>query len=265
MISNYGDLTTKEIELLDKEQTVVMLPLGATEQHGPQAPLGTDALIAQTLPTYIVSELKKQAPDYNLLVFDALPVGLNIEHSDFPGTVSFSPLTYYHVLEDIIRSLSSHGFRKFAMLLCHGGNRATVDILACQLRQELSVYLFALNAGAFLDPEVQATISHGNDWDFHGGEMETSMVLAIKPETVKMQYAQTGFKKGGYAKDGAINFSNEAALNWVGCDLQTAEGTPLGIGGNPLGATAQKGELILQRSAQALIPALLEIRNWKLE
>lgn len=248
---------------INKDKTIVLIPLGATEQHGPQAPLGTDAMVASAMPKYIEREMNKVDPDFPMLVFPALPVGLSMEHLDFCGTVSLNPQTYYHVLYDIIKSLHSHGFKKFAMLLCHGGNRATVDILSRQLRQELGILVFALNSGAFGDPEVQATISLDNDWDFHGGEMETSMAMAIKPKTVKLKYAQTGYKKGGYKKDGAINFSNETALNWMGKDLQTATGQPIGIGGNPKGATATKGELILTKSAQSLIPALLEIRDWR--
>src|SRR3712207_1024692 len=108
MIRNYGDLTTKEMVELDKDKTVILLPLGATEQHGPQAPLGTDTLIAQTLPQYIQEELIKVAPDYDMLVLEALPIGLSIEHQEFNGTITLSPQTYYNMLAEIVTSLSRH-------------------------------------------------------------------------------------------------------------------------------------------------------------
>lgn len=242
-----------------------MLPLGSLEQHGPQAPLGTDFMVGNTLPQYLKREMDKIDPDFPMLVMPTLPLGLSMEHLDFAGSLSLQPETYYHVLKDTITSLNRYGFKKFALLICHGGNRPAVDILARQLRYELGVLIFALNSCAFLDPKVQATISPNNTWDFHGGEMETSMVLAIKPETVHLKEAQTGYKKGGYRQNGHINFSNETALNWMGKDLQTKDHQPLGIGGNPQGATAKKGEIILTQSAKALIPALLEIKNWPLE
>lgn len=263
MIRNYQDLTTKEMSAVDKERTVVLIPLGAIEQHGPQAPLGTDYMIACAMPQYIKRELEAVDPDYPMIIFPAIPVGLSVEHMNFSGTITMKPDHYYSMLYDIAQSLAEHGFRKLAFLICHGGNRACADILSRQLRHDFGIYAFVLASGAFSDPEVLSTISEGNTWDFHGGEMETSMVMALHPETVKLEEAKTGYKKGGYSQKGAINFSNATALPWMAEDLETEDGTPIGIGGNPKGATAEKGEIILTRSAKALIPAFLEIRDWK--
>ena len=216
MIQNYSDLTRLEMEKIDKEKTIVMIPLGATEQHGSQAPLGTDAMIAGAMPDYY----------------------------------------------DITASLAHHGFKKLVFLICHGGNRPVVDMLARQARADFGVLPFVLASGAFFHPDVQATISEGNAWDFHGGEMETSMVLAIRPEAVKLDLSETGYKAGGFAGKKVIRFGGEHALTWMGEDLQTADGRPIGIGGDPRGATAEKGRIILETSARELVPALLEIRDW---
>lgn len=265
MIQNYRDLTRREMEELDRENTVVLIPLGALEQHGSHAPLGTDFMIGEAMPVYIQRELEKQAPDYPMLIFPAMPVGYSIEHMGFCGSVTFKPDTYMHLLYDLADSLQQHGFRKIVFLIAHGGNRPVVDGVCRQLRHDFGIYPFVLASGAFGEPEVLATISPENGWDFHGGEMETSMVMALHPETVKLQLAETGYKKGGYPSDKSVNFSGEAALPWMGEDLRTADGRPIGIGGDPRGATAEKGEIILRASARKLVPALMAIRDWPME
>ncbi len=261
MIQDYAGLTRLEMERLDKEKTIVMIPLGATEQHGSQAPLGTDMMIAAAMPRYIKEEMSAVAPDFPMLVFPVIPVGLSVEHMDFCGSVTFKPDTYYKILYEITESIASHGFRKFVFLICHGGNRPIVDALARQLRHDLDILPFVLSSGAFFHPEVQKTVSPGNTFDFHGGEMETSMVLAIAPDTVKLKDAQAGYKTA-YEGKKAIRFSGDHALNWMGKDFTTADGEPIGIGGDPSGATAEKGEIIFRVSARELIPPLLDIRDW---
>lgn len=262
MIRKYNELTRLEMEGLDRENTIVMIPLGATEQHGSQAPLGTDAMIAEAMPDYIRRELEKADPDFPMLIFPAIPVGFSVEHLNFCGSISFKPDTYYHMLYDITASLARHGFKKLVFLICHGGNRPVVDTLARQARADFGILPFVLASGAFFHPDVQATISEGNSWDFHGGEMETSMVLAINPSAVKLDLSETGYKSGGFAGKKVIRFGGDHALTWMGEDLQTADGKPIGIGGDPRGATAEKGRIILETSARELVPALLEIRDW---
>ncbi len=180
MIRNYRDLTCLEMEEIDKRETIVLIPLGALEQHGNQAPLGTDDIIAEAMVNYLKEELEAVCPDFPMLIFPVIPVGLSTEHKNFCGSVTFRPETYYHILYDICSSLSHHGFKKVAFLICHGGNAPMVQILSREVRSDLGLYAFYLSSGAFSHPDVKATISPGNIWDFHGGEMETSMVMAVR-------------------------------------------------------------------------------------
>ena len=159
MIRNYNELTRLEMEQVDRANTIVLIPLGATEQHGNQAPLGTDAMIAGAMPEYIKAELSKVDPDYPMLIFPVIPVGFSVEHLGFCGSISFKPDTYYHMLYDITQSLAHHGFVKIVYLICHGGNRPVVDMLARQVRADFGVLPFVLASGAFFHPDVQATIS----------------------------------------------------------------------------------------------------------
>ena len=101
MIRNYWELTRLEMESLDRENTVVLIPLGALEQHGNQAPLGTDFLIAGAMLEYLKKEIEKVDRDYPMLMFPPMPIGLSTEHKDFCGSITFKPETYYHMLYDI--------------------------------------------------------------------------------------------------------------------------------------------------------------------
>lgn len=258
MIRNYRDLTRLEMEQVDRANTVVMIPVGALEQHGNQAPLGTDDIIAEAMLEYLKEELPE---DYPMLFFPVIPVGLSTEHKNFCGSITFKPDTYYHMLHDICESLHHHGFKKVAFLVCHGGNAPIIQVLSRELRSEYGMSAFILSSGAFSHPDVKATISEGNIWDFHGGEMETSMVMAVHPECVKLDTAVAGVPEA-FVKNKALLPYGSVSIGWVSEDWKDAEGNPIGIGGDPAGATAEKGEIILRTSAKQLVPGLMEILEW---
>ncbi len=262
MIRNYRDLTRLEMEQVNREETIVLIPLGALEQHGNQAPLGTDDIIAEAMVKYIREELEAEDEDFPMLVFPVIPVGLSTEHRNFCGSITFRPDTYYHLLYDISVSLAHHGFKKLAFLVCHGGNAPIVQVLSRELRSELGISPFILSSGAFSHPDVKATVSEGNIWDFHGGEMETSMVMAVDESLVKLDTAEAGIPAAFAANKALLPYGN-VSIGWVSEDWRTAEGKPIGIGGDPRGATAEKGRIILRTSARALIPGLKEILAWK--
>jgi creatinine amidohydrolase len=262
MIRKYRELTRLEMEQVDKDETIVLIPLGAIEQHGNQAPLGTDMIIADVMPDYITAEMEKVDPDFPMLIFPTIPVGFSVEHRNFCGSITFKPDTYYNLLHDIAESLVHHGFKKLAFLVCHGGNAPIVSVLSRQLRSEYGIWPFVLSSGAFSHPDVKATISEGNIHDFHGGEMETSMVMAVDPSLVKLETAEAGIPQS-FVGNKALQMYGSVNIGWMGEDFRTAEGKPIGIGGDPSGATAEKGRIILETSAKALIPGLLEIRDWK--
>lgn len=261
MIQNYRDLTRLEMEQIDREKTIVLIPLGALEQHGRQAPLGTDGLIADAMTGYLKKEVEALDPDFPMLIFPTIPVGLSTEHMNFCGSVTFRPDTYYHMLYDIGASLARHGFKKLAFLICHGGNTPIVQVLSRELRRDFGLLAFILSSGAFSHPDVKATVSPGNIWDFHGGEMETSMVMAINPDLVKLETAQAGIPTAFQDNQTLLPYGS-VSISWMAEDWKTADGTPIGIGGDPSGATAEKGRIILETSARVLAPGLLEIRDF---
>lgn len=261
MIRNYQDLTRLEMEQLDRRHTIVLIPLGALEQHGNQAPLGTDDIIASAMVSCLKEELEAVCEDFPMLIFPVIPVGLSTEHKNFCGSVTFRPDTYYHLLYDICESLARHGFKKIVFLICHGGNAPLVQILSRELRSDLGLYAFYLSSGAFSHPDVKATVSPGNVWDFHGGEMETSMVMAVDPSLVKLETSEAGIPTA-FKDNKALKPYGSVSIGWVSEDWKTADGKPIGIGGDPSGASAEKGRIILETSAKVLVPGLMEIRDW---
>lgn len=264
MLKNYRDLTRLEMEQINKEETIVLIPVGAVEQHGNQAPLGTDDIIAEAMVEYLGRALEEAGEaDFPMLVFPLIPVGLSTEHKNFCGSITLRPDTYYHLLYDICVSLANHGFKKIAFLVCHGGNMPIIQVLSRELRSELGIVPFFLSSGAFSHPDVKATISEGNIWDFHGGEMETSMVMAVDESLVKLETAEAGIPTS-FVNNHTLLPYGAVSIGWVSEDWQTKDGKPIGIGGDPSGATAEKGRIILETSAKALVPGLLEIREWNL-
>ena len=198
---------------------------------------------------YIEKELK--AEDINLLLF---PVGLSTEHKEFCSSITFKPMTYYHMLYDICESLAHHGFKKMAFLVCHGGNAPVANLISREVRSDFKVYPFVLNSGAFDHTAVKATFSKGNTFDFHSGEMETSMVMAIDESLVKLETSEKGIPK---------NTAMKAHLSWLASDWVTEQQKPFGIGGDPKGATKEKGEIILSISAKEIAKQLIAIRDFK--
>lgn len=265
MIRNYRDLTRLEMEAVDKKETIVLIPVGALEQHGNQAPLGTDDIIAEAMCDYLTEALEEAGEkDFPMLIFPVIPVGLSTEHRNFCGSVTLRPDTYYHMLYDIAVSLAHHGFEKLAFLVCHGGNAPIIQVLSRELRSELGIAPFILSSGAFSHPDVKATVSEGNIWDFHGGEMETSMVMAVDESLVKLETSEAGIPTA-FAENKTLKPYGSVSIGWVSEDWKTADGKSIGIGGDPSGATAEKGRIILRTSARELVPGLLEIRKWKNE
>jgi len=263
MLKEYRNLTRLEMEQIDKEETIVLIPVGAVEQHGNQAPLGTDDIIAEAMVEYLGRALEEAGEaDFPMLVFPLIPVGLSTEHKNFCGTVTLRPDTYYHLLYDICTSLAHHGFKKIAFLVCHGGNMPVIQVLSRELRSELGIAPFFLSSGAFGHPDVKATLSEGNIWDFHGGEMETSMVMAVDESLVKLETSEAGLP-ASFVDNHTLLPYGAVSIGWVSEDWRTEDGKPIGIGGDPSGATAEKGRIILETSAKALVPGLLEIRDWK--
>lgn len=263
VIRNYRDLTRLEMEQVDRENTIVWIPIGALEQHGSQAPLGTDDFIAESITKRVVERLDNECPDFPMLIFPLVPFGLSTEHKNFCGSIALKPDTLYHLLYDVCASLNHHGFKKVIIEISHGGNTPIVQVLSREIKSDLGMMVAYINTGAYFgNPEVIETISEGNTWDFHGGEMETSMVMADHPELVHLEASEEG-KPTAFENNKHFKVGGAVTFGWTSEVWKTKDGKPIGIGGNPAGATADKGHIILNSMVNSIIPALYELRDFK--
>ena len=173
----FSELTRNEVGELAKDGLAI-LPVGATEQHGPHLPSGTDAFHAEWIARKAALSL---ADDLAVVVTPTVPFGQSQHHLPFGGTLSLSPATFEAVLRDLCRSLAACGFQRIFILNGHGGNHDIVQIVANEvaLNHRINVgcgswWLMAHQA------LVEAEVS--DDAPGHAGVFETSIMLALRPE-----------------------------------------------------------------------------------
>lgn len=212
--------------------TTVILPLGATEQHGPHLPLGTDTFRAAALAKRLAAQLPES------LVAPVLPIGCSDEHTGFPGLFSLSSETLAAVLVDCAQRMVGWGVRQLILLSAHGGNEQALALAGDRLRQQLPQLRVWLPAAltqvaapllAIAEEDAIAPETLG----LHAGEGETSEMLYLCPELVRMEHAVPGYT-GDMVK--ILPRLREAGLRPL---------APNGILGDPQPAQATRGERYL--------------------
>lgn len=224
---------------------IAVLPLGAHEQHGPHLPFETDTLIADGIARRLAFALPADLP---VTILPAEPVGYSIEHSDSAGTRS---LSYGAAIErwiGVAQDLRARGIRKLMLLNAHGGNSPLMTIVATELRVRFKMLVVATSWTRFgqpqgwIAPEAKAI-------DIHGGEIETSVMLALHPERVDMTRARDFPSR---QTDYAARFTHlraygPHAFGWMMRDLN-----PDGAAGNAAAATAARGEALVAHAVDGL-------------
>ncbi|APE44123.1 creatininase [Sulfitobacter alexandrii] len=226
------------------QDVVAVLPCGATEQHGPHLPLRVDADLAEAVAARALTAL---LPEQNVLILPPLTITRSVEHDAHPGTLSLTAETLLAVLRDIGASVARAGVARLVLLNAHGGNTAVLEIAARDMRiahdmivAHASWFAFADAAPSF-DPDA---LRH----DLHAGEIETSAMLAARPDLVDMtRAADFGTAMAGWEETFPdIGLSSQPARPaWVIDDIATD-----GACGNAAAATAEKGEALLQSAGR---------------
>ncbi|MBU6229084.1 MAG: creatininase family protein [Cyanobacteria bacterium REEB459] len=245
-------LTWTDIEAMaDRDQVVIVQPLGAIEQHGPHLPLAVDSAICTAVVGQALAKLDPALPVYSL---PPLYYGKSNEHYQFPGTISLSAETLLRMLHEVGTSLYRAGFRKLVLINAHGGQPQVLDIVARDLHQIYpDLMVFPLFIGSVPNCSRELFTPQELEFGIHAGDGETSLMLAIMPDQVRMARARAEFPPpmppGSYlSMEGALPFA------WVTGDLSSS-----GVFGDPTGATAEKGDRLLSSLVQGWVKVLEDI------
>jgi len=251
----WENLTSNEIGKLDKKKSLVILPLASIEQHGPHLPVGTDTIILQSLIDKIIREIDIEG--YNIVFAPLLQVGKSNEHIGFPGTITFSTTTYYSLIFDIAKSIALSGFKKLLLFNSHGGNTDMLNMISRDLRIELGIEVFVFDwwFTPFWSEALEELKESGKYGVFHACELETSLMLNARPETVHMELAVD--------EDPNKNLDNYnyTILGPYITGWKTSDVTKSGIIGAPSYATAEKGKKFYEYAVKKLRDILVEIAN----
>ena len=250
---DWQDFRAPEFGDIDPARTIAILPTAAIEQHGPHLPVGTDTIINQGL----LEQLKREAPqDLDFRVLPVQAVGKSNEHLWAAGTVTMSAEVALKLWVEIGLSVARAGVRKMLILNSHGGNTDLISIVARELRVRAGLYVVRTGWGAYGTPEglfSPQELSYG----IHGGDVETSLVLHFRPETVDMSQAQD-FRSS--AETSPISPIGGVAYGWIASDVN-----PHGVVGEAHLATAQKGKATADKMVADVTGLLETIRDVPLE
>jgi creatinine amidohydrolase len=218
--------TTTSADERDRGATVAVLPVGSFEQHGDFHPLVTDTLIACAIAERI-------AKDHNLFLLPPITISCSHEHSTFAGTVSIRATTLVGVIEDVWTSLQQTGFDKLVIVNGHGGNYVLKHVAQQSNITKPRLILFP-TSDDWAKARIDAGMETSNHEDMHAGELETSILLQVAPESLR-----PGYEQGDHSAD------DRRFLNTLGIAAYSKSG----IIGQPSLGTQDKGSRALDSLA----------------
>jgi len=241
----------------DTKRWIAVLPLAAVEQHGPHLPLGVDSFIAEAYLRRVHAALPNDLP---VTFLPLQRIGVSSEHLSYPGTLTLSATAAIAAWSELGDSLARAGLRKLVLVTSHGGNVAAMELVARDLRVRHGMLAVTVGWHRFGYPDGTFTAEekkHG----IHGGDIETSLMLAAMPETVRMDKAPN-------ATPATIEMARE--FKWLGAyrpagfAWMTQDLNPTGAIGNATLATAEKGEAALAHGAEGFVELLREVDRYDL-
>jgi creatinine amidohydrolase len=244
---DWKDFRAPEYRGIDPMKTIAILPTAAIEQHGPHLPVGTDTIINEGL----LALLRERCPDdLDLRILPVMAVGKSNEHLWAPGTLTLSAETALRAWVEIGLSVARAGVRKIVILNSHGGNTDLVSIVSRELRVQAGMLAVRLGWSAFGPPEGLYS-ARERTYGIHGGDYETSLMLALAPETVDMNAAKDF---ASAAEGAAISPVGGVAYGWSAADLN-----PDGVVGEAHLATAEKGRTTADKLVADVIALLCTV------
>jgi creatinine amidohydrolase len=246
------DIHWPDISVAAATHWIAVLPLAATEQHGPHLPVGTDVMIAEAYLARVRDLLPEQLP---VTFLPLQPVGISTEHVDYPGTLTLPADVALKNWMALGESVARAGVKKLVMVTSHGGNSAAMTLVAQDLRAYHGLFVvttswprFGAPTGLFPDAEIR----HG----IHGGAVETSIMLARYGQHVR-RGAIADFRSSAIATEDhyrQLSTHRPAPFAWQAQDLHGS-----GAVGDATLASAEKGEQLIEHGARAFCELLDDI------
>ena len=246
-----GELTFQEISTALHASSILCLPMGSMEQHGPHLPLNTDTVLAEAFTRRIV---ERWAEAYDLWQLPPLAAGLSREHDWAPGTLSLSIAGMTAYLSDLGREIArSLPARNLLIVNGHGGNRGILEALGRELRGDFGLNVVSLHLGALISPVPGAGVP-----DIHAGRDETSAMLALAPDLVRKEHIREAKGPSGGDTIHALVLDPATSWPWSSDDKRIAE---LGVMGDAREASAEHGNAIVARVLEAAGAILKQLRE----
>lgn len=230
------------------EDTVVILPIGSTEQHGPHLPVDVDSQLATEVAVRAARIVVVSEP---VLVLPTLWVSLAEHHMNFGGTLTLDFSTFRAVIRCVVGSLSRQGFRRILLLNGHGGNVASLSVIVDELSREFALPLAAATYWEAASADF-ASLLEGQQNLRHACEAETSMMLSIAPDLVDVDAA----RRVEAPADGLTPVGGVVRAR------RMEEWSASGVVGTPSLANARKGALLLDAAAAAVASRILDGGIW---
>ena len=245
-------MTAPDLVRAARKKTVVIIPLGATEQHGPHLPTQVDWRLAYEVSLRAASQM--HAP-FRALVTPAIPFGMSEHHMSLGGTLTLNYAAMAAVVGCIVKSVARHGFRRIFVMNGHGGNIAALETIITELTVELQLPLAAGTYWHIAESSIAGILTE-QDRVLHACEAETSMLQALSPETVKP--LKKSFRTPLIPGLSAIAGVNPGIYRWQ----QLGTRSPLGLIGEAWAASPEKGQRLLQAISSDVAKALSEPALW---
>ncbi len=241
---------TEIAALPDRENTIVVLPAGATEQHGPHLPIAVDTVICAGVMGHALALLPPEVPAFAL---PPITYGKSEEHLHFPGTFTLTGKTLLDTVIEIGESVYRSGFRKLLIVNGHGGQPQVMEMAARELRLRHGDFVVVPHS-VWRMPNAASKFTNEREKQLamHAGHGETALMLALLPESVRMEHAVANYPPPFPIK--LLSPDGRPACAWT-----TRDFGPSGVIGDPTGATREQGLEILSTLAASWAQALTEL------
>ena len=256
-VPHFGEQSWPQIGEHIKKGSLLILPIGTTEEHGPHLPVDTDARIAEAYGEGLAEAL---APEVPVLVMDTIRYGYSMRIMQrWPGTIALRSRVFMDMVFDVCRSALDMGFSKLAILDCHGHHSGALNVVSRELCDACDKSIAIVSPAALSRDEFNSVRNSAQGGAIHAGEWETSLVLYLAPELLDMSRA-TDADMMRYHSDfvAGDNFLGRQRVTWSTWYLQRSES---GVYGDPTRASAETGRIIMDAAVSNGARFLKEFRS----